>query len=131
MKHNLILPIVCLLLGIIIGVSIGLFLSSKATNDNEDAQVILDNSRLYMIEFNKEYNKLYNDLGILVIGEDNDYARLTIHVLQKLTPDLIKINKSLKLDCKKYQDGNPLMIEDKYGNKNPLEILPEEIRIMK
>lgn len=84
-----------------------------------------------MIEFNKAYNKIYNNLGYLAIGQSNDYAKVAIQVLQQLAPGLIKLNKSLKLDCTQYQNGAPVSIQDEKGMSSPLETLPEEIRITK
>lgn len=94
-------------------------------------QVIINNGRTSMIEFNIKFNKIYNNIGKLSIGQNNEYAIAIMQVLQQLAPELIKINKSLKLDCTEYQNGAPVSIQDENGNSSPLEKLPEEIRIMK
>lgn len=129
MKEKAIISIVFFLIGLCVGGIAECASMSKRIKNNE--QVIIDNGRTAMIEFNKEYNKVYNNLGYLAIGQGNEYAIVTMQVLQKLTSELIKLNKSLKLDCKIYRNGAPSLIEDENGNTNPLEKLPEEIRILK
>lgn len=132
MKQKVFLSVAFFLIGICIGgVAECARMSSKAEKDKQTMQAIIDNGRNTIIEFNKEYNKLYNDLGYLAIGENNDFAKVTMNVLLKLTPKLIEINKSLKLDCTNYQNGAPVSIQDENGRSTPLEKLPEEIRIMK
>ena len=50
--------------------------------------------------------------------------------LQELTPEIVSINKSLKIDCKRYDDnGEPVMLKDNYGILSPCEIIPDELRI--
>ena len=132
MKQKVLLSVAFFLIGICIGgVAECVRMSSKAKKDEQAMQAIIDNGRNTIIEFNKEYNKLYNDLDYLAIGENNDYAKVAMNVLLKLPPKLIAINKSLKLDCTDYQNGAPVSIQDENGKSTLLEKLPEEIKIMK
>jgi hypothetical protein len=129
MKQKILHSIAFFIIGVCVG---GIIISAVDANKvKNNEQAIIDNGRMSMIEFNKEYNKLYNDLGYLAIGENNDYAKVTMNVLLKLTPKLIAINKSLKLDCTDYQNGAPVSIQDENGKSTLLEKLPEEIKIMK
>lgn len=129
MKQKILHSIAFFIIGVCVG---GIIISAVDANKvKNNEQAIIDNGRMSMIEFNKEYNKLYNDLGYLAIGENNDFAKVTMNVLLKLTPKLIEVNKSLKLDCTDYQNGAPVSIQDKNGRSTPLEKLPEEIKILK
>ena len=129
MKQKVLLSIVFFILGFGIGETVESARSSNQTKNNE--QVIINNGRTSMIEFNIKFNKIYNNIGKLAIGQNNEYAIAIMQVLQQLAPELIKINKSLKLDCTEYHNGAPVSIQDENGNSSPLEKLPEEIRIMK
>ena len=129
MKQKILHSIAFFIIGVCVG---GIIISAVDANKvKNNEQAIIDNGRMSMIEFNKEYNKLYNDLGYLAIGENNDFAKVTMNVVLKLTPKLIEVNKSLKLDCKDYQNGAPVSIQDENGRSTPLEKLPEEIKILK
>ncbi len=129
MKQKVLLSIVFFILGFGIGETVESARSSNLTKNNE--QVIINNGRTSMIEFNIKFNKIYNNIGKLAIGQNNEYAIAIMQVLQQLAPELIKINKSLMLDCTEYQNGAPVSIQDENGESSPLEKLPEEIRIMK
>jgi hypothetical protein len=129
MKQKVLFSIVFFILGLCIGGVAESARMSNKTMNNE--QVIINNGRTSMIEFNIKFNKIYNNIGKLAIGQNNEYAIAIMQVLQQLAPELIKINKSLKLDCTEYQNGAPVSIQDENGNSSPLEKLPEEIRIMK
>lgn len=129
MKQKVFFSIVFFILGLCIGGVAESARMSNKTMNNE--QVIINNGRTSMIEFNIKFNKIYNNIGKLAIGQNNEYAIAIMQVLQQLAPELIKINKSLKLDCTEYQNGAPVSIQDENGNSSPLEKLPEEIRIMK
>lgn len=129
MKQKVLLSIVFFILGFGIGETVESARSSNQTKNNE--QVIINNGRTSMIEFNIKFNKIYNNIGKLAIGQNNEYAIAIMQVLQQLAPELIKINKSLMLDCTEYQNGAPVSIQDENGESSPLEKLPEEIRIMK
>lgn len=129
MKQIILHSIAFFIIGVCVG---GIIISAVDANKvKNNEQAIIDNGRMSMIEFNKEYNKLYNDLGYLAIGKNNDFAKVTMNVLLKLTPKLIEVNKSLKLDCTEYQNGAPVSIQDENGRSTPLEKLPEEIKILK
>lgn len=124
MKRNILKNVGLLILGIILGVVIAGALMQKS-------QKVLDNSRYSMIEFNKEYNRLYNQIGYYAIAENNESAIVCFQVLQELGPELFDLNRSLKLDCKEYQEnGKPMMSRDENGVESPVEKLPEEIRII-
>lgn len=129
MKQKVFFSIVFFILGLCIGGVAESARMSNKTMNNE--QVIINNGRTSMIEFNIKFNKIYNNIGKLAIGQNNEYAIAIMQVLQQLAPELIKINKSLKLDCTEYQNGAPVSIQDENGESSPLEKLPEEIRIMK
>jgi hypothetical protein len=82
MKQKVFLSVAFFLIGICIGgVAECAKMSSKAEKDKQAMQAIIDNSRNTIIEFNKEYNKLYNDLGYLAIGENNDFAKVGAFML--------------------------------------------------
>lgn len=124
MKKNVLKNVGLLILGIILGVVIAGVLMQKT-------QKVLDDSRFSMVEFNKKYNKLYNQIGYYAIAENNEAAMVGFQVLQELGPELFDLNRSLKLDCKEYQEnGKPLMGRDENGVESPVEKLPEEIRII-
>ena len=123
MKKNVIKYVGLLILGFVLGVVVAGLLTQKT-------QKVLDNSRYAMIEFNKEYNRLYNQIGYYAIAENNENAKVIFGVLQELGPELFDLNRSLKLDCKEYQEnGKPLMSRDNNGVESPVEKLPEEVRI--
>lgn len=123
MKKNVIKYVGLLILGFVLGVVVAGLLTQKT-------QKVLDNSRYAMIEFNKEYNRLYNQIGYYAIAENNENAKVIFGVLQELGPELFDLNRSLKLDCKEYQEnGKPLMSRDDNGVESPVEKLPEEVRI--
>lgn len=129
MKQKVLLSIVFFILGFGIGETVEFARSSNQTKNNE--QVIINNGRTSMIEFNIKFNKIYNNIGKLAIGQNNENAIAIMQVLQQLAPELIKINKSLMLDCTEQQNGAPVSIQDENGEISPLEKLPEEIIIMK
>ena len=123
MKKNVIKYVGLLILGFVLGVVVAGLLTQKT-------QKVLDNSRYAMIEFNKEYNRLYNQIGYYAIAENNENAKVIFGVLQELGPELFDLNRSLKLDCKEYQEnGKTLMSRDDNGVESPVEKLPEEVRI--
>ena len=129
MKQKVLLSIVFFILGFGIGETVEFARSSNQTKNNE--QVIINNGRTSMIEFNIKFNKIYNNIGKLAIGQNNENTIAIMQVLQQLAPELIKINKSLMLDCTEQQNGAPVSIQDENGEISPLEKLPEEIIIMK
>lgn len=132
MKKDIII-ITFFLIGAVLG---GVVVHIIDTNKNEiaikDKQVVLDSSRVSIIELNKTYNYLFENLGRAAFGQqNNEPAIVAFQVLQRLTPELMELNKSLKLDCKRYrEDGTPVMVKDKNGLESPLETLPEEIKII-
>ena len=97
MKQKVLLSIVFFILGFGIGETVEFARSSNQTKNNE--QVIINNGRTSMIEFNIKFNKIYNNIGKLAIGQNNENTIAIMQVLQQLAPELIKINKSLMLDC--------------------------------
>lgn len=127
MKKNVLKNVGFLILGFILG---GIVVGALVSKESETKRT-LDFSRSKMIELNKEYNELFNKLAYYSMAENNSYATAAAQTLQQLTPGLIELNKALKLDCKEYQEnGEPLMVQDEKGSMNPLEKLPEEIRIV-
>ena len=128
MKKNILKNVGLLILGFVIGGVVGGFLIQGKCDDN---QKVLDYSRNKMVEFNKGYNEMVNSVIYYAIEKNDGYATVAAQTLQQLTPGLIELNKALKLDCKEYQEnGEPLMVKDKNGVENPLEKLPEEVRII-
>ena len=128
MKKNILKNVGLLILGFVMG---GALVGAMMQSKDAETQKILDNSRYSMVELNKEYNRLYNQIGYYAIAENNEYASVIIQVLQELAPKFFDLNRSLKLDCKAYQEnGNPLMSRDKNGVESPMEKLPEEVRII-
>lgn len=130
MKQKVFLSISFFLIGICIGgVAECVRMSSNAEKEKQTLVEIIENSRTTIIELNTEYNKMFNNLGVLALRDNNDYARAAAQVLQQLFPKLISLNKSLKLDCTEYKNGAPVSIQDENGKTTPLEKLPEEIRL--
>lgn len=128
MKKNILKNVGLLILGFVIGGVVGGFLIQGKGAEN---QKVLDHGRSKMVEFNKVYNEMVNSVIYYAIEKNDGYATVAAQTLQQLTPGIIEINKALKLDCKEYQEnGEPLMVKDKNGVENPLEKLPEEVRIL-
>ena len=134
MKQKLLIPIGCLIIGLLIGSGfVSIICSNKLAEkekENKRLEKILKNARKSVIKANVEYNLLFNKMGVAAMRENNQYAYAAAMTLQEIMPYLLDINKELKIDCKKYQDGEPVMIEDEYGNKNPGEVLPDELRVI-
>lgn len=128
MKQNILNAIVFFLIGAFSGGIIVSAIDADRVKKNE--QAIIDSSRASIIEFNKECNKTFNNLLFLAFSDNDDYARTSAQVLQHLFPKLQSVNKSLKLDCTKYENGAPVLIQDQNGKSSPLEILPEEIKLI-
>ena len=92
-------------------------------------------SKTYLEAFFRKKLQLGVNLGqklfVSSFVDNNVSATAALKVLEALTPKLIKLNKSLKLDCTEYKNGAPVSIEDENGSRKPVEVLPEEIRISK
>lgn len=114
------------------GLSTFTFTFDIVSKEKDKVQATLEDSRYRMVGFNKEYNKVYNNLVYMSLYGSKEEAELSTIVLtiyQNMMPKLLEVNKSLKLDCKQYKNGSPSMIEDEFGHKKPVEALPEEILI--
>lgn len=122
--------IVFSILGVILGFVMGIIAKPSHSDELEDYKTMVDDARKASVELNKVFNNFYNRIGYYALGGD-DCAIAAAQVMQNLTPNMMKINKSLRLDCKTYdKNGKPSMIkDDKTGKTNPLEGLPEEIRV--
>ena len=112
------------------GFTFAYFINSSQSKRLEECQSTIDAARNASVELNKQFNQIYNRLGILGI-EGNEYAVACFQTLQRLTPNIMQVSKDLGIDCKQYdENGKPVMIEDeKTKQVNPIEILPEVIRI--
>ena len=82
MKQKVLLSIVFFILGFGIGGTVESARRSNQTKNNE--QVIINKGRTSMIEFNIKFNKIYNNIGKLAIGQNNEYAIAIMQVLQQL-----------------------------------------------
>lgn len=129
MKQKILNAIAFFTIGACVGGVTASAIEANKVKNNE--QAIINNSRTSVIELNTEYNKMFNNLGVLALRDNNDYARAAAQVLQQLFPKLISLNKSLKLDCTEYKNGAPVSIQDENGKTTPLEKLPEKIRLIK
>lgn len=129
MKQKILNAIAFFIIGVCLGGVIVSVIDADKVKQNE--QAIIDSSRYSMIELNKFVNELGQNLFVSSFVDNNGSATAALKVLEALTPKLIRLNKSLKLNCTEYKNGAPVSIEDENGNRKPVEILPEEIRIMK
>ena len=128
MKKNILKNVGLLILGFVMG---GAVVGAMMQSKDVETQKVLDFSRSKMVEFNKGYNEMVNSVVYYAIEKNDGYATVAAQTLQHLTPELIELNKALRLDCKEYQEnGKPLMVKDENGVENPLEKLPEEVRII-
>lgn len=103
----------CLLTGIIMKLSMGKE-SDEALTEAREAAVLL----------NVEHNKMYQTVAVQAMSGKKEFE-LAAYCLQNLTMPTMKIDKALKLDCRQYENGKPVMIEGE-----ALEILPEVIKLM-
>lgn len=102
-----------------------------ADSTTEDKQLI-DDARVEVINLNKKFNDLYQVVAYEYMIEDNkDFEKATL-CLQALTNEIVAVNKSLKIDCKKYnENGKPKMLENEDGTKSPIEGPPNKLRLEK
>lgn len=129
MKQKILNAIAFFIIGAYVG---GITVSAIDANKvKHNEQAIIDSSRGSIIELNKFVNGLGQKLFVSSFVDNNVSATAALKVLEALTPELIKLNKSLKLDCTEYKNGAPVSIEDENGSRKPVEVLPEEIRISK
>lgn len=134
MKQKIIIPIGYLILGLLIGGGIvNILYSTRITEKEKEIKKLewtLSKARESIIIANTEYNSLFNQIGIIAIKENNQYASVAAITLQKIMPLLLDVNKNLNIDCKEYNNGEPIMTQDQYGFESPCEVLPEELRIV-
>lgn len=117
-------------LALVIGFIIGYVVKPTHSDRLEEYISTINHSREASIELNKQFNDIYNKMGILAMG-GNEYAITICQTMQQLTHNIKQVSKALGLDCREYnEDGKPLMIEDENGQTNPVEILPEKIKIV-
>lgn len=129
MKQKILNAIAFFIIGACVG---GITVSAIDANKvKHNEQAIIDSSRGSIIELNKFVNGLGQKLFVSSFVDNNVSTTAALKVLEALTPELIKLNKSLKLDCTEYKNGAPVSIEDENGSRKPVEVLPEEIRISK
>lgn len=128
--YVLFIAIFCVVFGVIIGGGVVYIYNKIKSREMVHAQTTLIQARLNMIELNKEYNWYYNRYAGLALRDIDENAESNLRLLQWIFPSLIKLNKSLELDCKSYNNGVPVMIRDKNGKIDCPETLPEEIRLL-
>lgn len=98
-------------------------------SSSEQSEEIVDDSRSAVIELNQRYNELYQVVMKEYLRGNAEYEAAGV-CLQALTKEIMAVNKALHIDCKMYgENGSPQMVEDKYGNLSPIEILPNELKI--
>lgn len=134
MKNNLFLIIMCFSIGACMGGAIVASIQANEVQEKEheinEIQSTLDKGRNTMIEFNKNYNAITQELFILSFVDNNQAASFALNVLNPMGQKIIELNKSFGIDCKQYnEDGSVLMIESEHG-RSPLETIPKELRIM-
>ena len=99
--------------------------SNSSSNDQE----IIDETREEVIKLNQKYNKLFHYAVLEYMDGNSDFKAAPV-VLQELFKDIMVVNKSLKIDCKVYNNnGEPEMVEMEDGSLHPSERLPDELRI--
>lgn len=98
--------------------------------EQKDEQMLND-AREKCIELNQRFNDLNMTAMVGYLNGNTDW-RLVGNTLQAMTTQIIDINKSLGIDCTKYdEEGNPILVEHENGEKYPLEIIPNELQLMK
>lgn len=101
---------------------------TKSNNNDNDKKI--DNARNECIDLNKKYNEYYNIAMLMCMKEPSEEWKFFAYCLQEIGLELRNVNKALGIDCIRYDEkGNPLMIEGKDGNKHPVEIIPEELKL--
>lgn len=122
MKQKIIFSASGLILGFIIGYTLQL-------DRLQNLQFKIENARNASIVLNRQYNKIFREIGVRAI-DGNNYAVACCQTLQSLFPSIMQVSKDLGLDCKRYnEDGTPLMIKEENGQKHPVEGLPEDIKL--
>lgn len=91
-------------------------------------QNTIDNTRWEVINLNRKYNKLYHALMSIYITNGNQDVKVAIECMQEMMPEIMAVNKSLHIDCKKYENGEIVKVEGEDGS-SPIEILPDELKI--
>lgn len=126
MKKNILISLCSFCIGALVGFFI--FIANVAHD-----KIILDNSRKAIITLNKKYNLIYDNLTNMAFTDGDRNAYYAVSILQAgLFKEILNVNKSLKLDCIKYREnGTPVILEEKDGKKGQLQVLPEEIKIIK
>lgn len=96
--------------------------------ESSDSEMI-DSARSEIIKLNQKFNQLYHGAMYQYMKGDDSYAS-AVMVLQELTKETIAVNKSLKIDCRKYNDqGGVIMFQNEDGTSSPLEIIPDDLKI--
>lgn len=103
----------CLLSGII----------TKLSLEKENDETLTE-AREAAVQLNVIHNKMYQTVAVQAMSGKKEFE-LTAYCLQNLTKPTIKMDKALKLDCRQYENGKPVIIEGE-----ELEILPEIVKIM-
>lgn len=103
----------CLLTGIIM----------KLSMENESDEALAE-AREAAVKLNVEHNKIYQAVMTQAMSGKTE-CKLAAYCLQNLTMPTLKMDKALKLDCRQYENGKPVMIEGE-----ALEILPEVVKVI-
>lgn len=99
------------------------------SNSSEKDQNIVDKTRTEIIKLNQKYNDIFEIVAKEYMAGDQRYE-FAVRSIQLLTPELIEVNKALKIDCKRYNDeGKPIMIKGEDGVSHPCYIVPNELKL--
>lgn len=106
-----------------------LLLFVSCDNSSKKDQEIIDNARVECIKLNQKYNQLYQVVMARYMSGNSEFEAAAL-CLQGITPELLSVNKALKIDCKHYdENGNPTMVQNEDGVTSPVEIIPNELSI--
>ncbi len=116
----------------IFGLAIGLAIGAMVFGSNVKYKNMVKNARLECIKYNKEYNEIYDAIFKNYFMDGGERYKLAALILQNDFPFIMAINKALDIDCREYdENGEVIMAEQKNGEQQPMEHLPNELRIMK
>ncbi len=119
-----------ILLGIC-GAFVGFILGAIIFGSNVKYKKMVKEARLECIKYNNYYNEIYDAAARNYFVTGNQIDKYTVSIIQHDFPYLMAINKALHIDCRDYdEDGEVIMIKNENGELNPMEKLPDELKII-
>lgn len=111
---------------------IGFAIGTLIFGSNIKYKHMVEDARNKCIEYNKQYNEIFNVVTKNYISYGYEEYELAGSILQHDLPYIMAINKALYIDCRIYDEsGDVVMYEQKNGERHPGEMLPDELRIIK